>query len=129
MRLGYGIANEYIISNLYKLRPPFNITTLSLKAGIVALKDEEFVSKSIKNNFLEMKKYEDFCKKKNLEYIPSWTNFITIFVENSTKLSDELLKIGIIIRNLKSYNLEAVRITIGSSEQNDKVIKMLDKLI
>jgi histidinol-phosphate aminotransferase len=76
-----------------------------------------------------MKKYEDLCKKKNLEYIPSWTNFITIFVENSTKLSDELLKIGIIIRNLKSYNLEAVRITIGSSEQNDKVIKMLDKLI
>ena len=129
MRLGYGIANEYIISNLYKLRPPFNITTLSLKAGIEALKDEEFVSKSIKNNFLEMKKYEDLCKKKNLEYIPSWTNFITIFVENSTKLSDELLKIGIIIRNLKSYNLEAVRITIGSSEQNDKVIKMLDKLI
>jgi histidinol-phosphate aminotransferase len=91
MRVGYGIANEYIISNLYKLRPPFNITTLSLKAAITALSDEEFVEMSIKNNFIEMQKYEKFCKEKNLKYIKSYTNFITIFVEDSTKLSDCLL--------------------------------------
>ena len=129
MRVGYGIANEYIISNLYKLRPPFNITTLSLKAAIVALGDEEFVNCSVKNNFIEMKRYEEFCKEKKLKYIESYTNFITIFVDNSTKLSDELLKKGIIVRNLAGYKMNAIRITIGSSEQNDKVFKILNKII
>ena len=129
MRVGYGIANEFIISNLYKLRPPFNITTLSLKAAISALDDEEFVNNSIEKNFIEMKRYEEFCKNKNLKYIESYTNFITIFVDDSTKLSDELLKIGIIVRNLAGYGLNAIRITIGSKVQNDKVLKILDEKI
>jgi histidinol-phosphate aminotransferase len=29
MRVGYGVSNEDIIQSLHKLRPPFNITTLS----------------------------------------------------------------------------------------------------
>jgi len=129
MRIGYAIANKYIISNLYKLRPPFNITTLSLKAGIIALKDEEFVENSIIKNFIEMKKYEQFCHKNNLKYIESYTNFITIFVNNSTKLADDLLKLGIIVRNLSGYGLNAIRITIGSEKQNNKVLEILEKMI
>ena len=129
MRVGYGIANRKIISNLYKLRPPFNITTLSLKAAIIALKDEKFVDNSIMQNFIEMKRYESFCHKKGLKYIESYTNFITIFVNDSTKLADDLLKIGIIVRNLAGYGLNAVRITIGSSSQNDKVLEILNKMI
>ncbi|NPA54743.1 MAG: histidinol-phosphate transaminase [Epsilonproteobacteria bacterium] len=129
MRIGYGIANEYIIQNLYKLRPPFNITTLSLKAGIEALKDEEFVNNSIKQNFIEMQRYVEFCQKKNLKYIPSYTNFITIFVNNSTEIADNLLKIGIIIRDLAGYGISAIRITIGQPSQNTKVLLALDKLI
>jgi len=129
MRVGYGIANEFIISNLYKLRPPFNITTLSLKASIVALEDEEFVKESISKNFEEMKRYEEFCKKNNLKYIESYTNFITIFVEDSTKLSDTLLKKGIIVRNLAGYGMNAIRITIGTKPQNDKVFEILEKMI
>ena len=45
MRIGYGIADSKIIKELYKLRPPFNITTLSLEAATVALSDNEFVKK------------------------------------------------------------------------------------
>ena len=129
MRIGYGIANQNIISNLYKLRPPFNITTLSLKAGIIALKDEEFVLNSIKENFNEMNRYEEFCNKKGLKYIESWTNFLTIFVEDSVKLSDTLLKKGVIVRNLSGYGLNAIRITIGNKTQNDKVLNILENMI
>jgi len=129
MRVGYGIANQNIISNLYKLRPPFNITTLSLKAGIIAIEDEEFVKNSIKQNFIQMDRYISFCKDNNLKYIDSWTNFITIFVKDSTNLSDELLRLGIIVRNLAGYGLNAIRITVGNEKQNDKVLDILSKLI
>ncbi len=123
MRVGYGIAQKDMILNLAKLRPPFNITTLSLKAAIEALQDENFVEKSIKNNFLEMKRYEDFAKKFKIKYIDSYTNFITFLFENdknSTVIANFMFKKGIIIRDLSSYGLNAIRITIGTKEQNSK---------
>ena len=123
MRVGYGIAQNDIISTLMKLRPPFNITTLSLEAAVEALKDGAFVQNSIKNNFLQMKRYEKFASDLNINFIPSYTNFITFLLKNdknSTCIADSLLKKGIIIRDLKTYGLNAVRITVGTKEENSK---------
>lgn len=131
MRVGYGIANDEIIKSLHKLRPPFNISTPSLACAIAALNDENFIIKTLKNNLQEMKKYENFANKKSIEFIPSYTNFITFKLSDkydSTKLCDVLLSRGIILRNLKSYDLNAVRITIGTKAQNKKVLKELDGL-
>jgi histidinol-phosphate aminotransferase len=132
MRVGYGISNEKIIQTLHKLRPPFNITTLSLKAAIIALDDEEFVNKSIKENFEEMKRYEEFSKQNQFQFIDSYTNFITFFIKNgknSTNISQNLLKNGIIVRDLNSYGLNALRVTIGKKEQNDNFFDIFQKII
>ncbi len=131
MRVGYGIGSQEIINNLLKLRPPFNITSLSLDASKQALKDEKFIQKSLVQNSKELKKYEKFCKNLGLEFIKSYTNFITILLpkeKNSSKISDLLLKKGIIIRNLKSYGLNAVRVTIGKKEQNRNFFKAFKKV-
>jgi len=128
MRVGFGIANEFIIKNLHKLRPPFNITTLSLIAAVSALKDKEWVKRGIEENFKEMQKYINFAKEKGLKYIDSFTNFIVLFVPNSTKFANELLKKGIIIRDMASYGFDAVRITIGKPDENDKLLNILREL-
>ncbi|MDR1460357.1 MAG: histidinol-phosphate transaminase [Campylobacteraceae bacterium] len=129
MRVGYGVGDKEVIKALHKLRSPFNITTLSLKAAIEALKDEEFVQKSVIKNFEEMIKYEEFAKKLDMEFIPSYTNFITYKVKkDSSMICEELMKNGIIIRNLKSYGLNAVRITIGTKEQNLKLFKVFEDI-
>lgn len=131
MRVGYGIASESIIKELSKIRPPFNITNLSLAAAISSLKDEKFLEKTIKNNFKQMKRYEKFAKENRIEFIDSYTNFITLIFnkQDSTAISDKLLREGIIVRNLRSYNMNAIRITIGKKEQNDRVLRALKKLI
>ena len=132
MRVGYGIAGQNIIDALYKLRPPFNITTLSLVAASKALDDEPFVQMSIEKNFEYMRDYEEFAKAKNIEYIDSYTNFITYILDgvaDSSEISYALLKQGIIVRNLKGYNMNAIRITIGTKEQNDKFLSALEKLL
>jgi histidinol-phosphate aminotransferase len=132
MRVGYGIASQTIINALYKLRPPFNVTTLSLQAALTALQDQDFVQMSIKNNFIQMQRYEEFAKQKGIETIPSYTNFVTLVLknnQNSSEISNNLLKQGIIIRDLSSYNINAIRITVGSEKQNDKLFEALDKLI
>jgi len=132
MRVGYGIANEEITKNLYKLRPPFNITTLSLKAAIEALKDEEFVKMSIEKNFAQMDRYINYAFKKGFEYIDSYTNFITYILPkeiNSKDISDSLLKKGIIIRDLTSYGLNAIRITIGKDKENSRFFEKFDEVL
>lgn len=128
MRVGYGIANKNLISILHKVRPPFNITTLSLIAALEALKDSEFVTNCIKENFMQMQRYEDFAKSNGIEYIPSFTNFITFMLPSrldSSKICDRLLRQGIIIRNLASYKMNACRITIGLDSQNTRVLHCL----
>lgn len=132
MRVGYGIAQEDIIKTLYKLRAPFNITTLTLAAAIEALKDEEFVNTCIAKNFDEMTRYEDYAKSKGFDFIPSYTNFITIKFANkfsSKEVAQELLQRGVIVRDLTGYGVNAIRITIGSNEQNTKVFKILDEVL
>jgi histidinol-phosphate aminotransferase len=125
MRTGYGVGDKDIIKTLHKLRSPFNITTLSLKAAIEALKDEKFVKKTVVKNFEEMIRYENFAEELDIEFIPSYTNFITYKTQkNSSLICEELMKKGVIIRDLKSYGLNAVRITIGTKEQNDRLFKV-----
>lgn len=132
MRVGYGIAQPEIINAFYKLRAPFNITTLTLAAAIEALKDEEFVNSCIAKNFEEMSRYEDYAKSRGFEYIPSYTNFITIkfgdkFV--SKVVAQKLLERGVIVRDLTGYGQNAIRITIGRNEQNTKVFAQLDEVL
>jgi len=132
MRVGYGIANTEIIAQLYKMRPPFNITTLSLAAAIAAAKDDAFVQESIAMHQEQIKRYEVFAKENGFTYIESYTNFITyLFPEtmDSTAISDALLQRGVIIRNLASYGMNAVRITVGTPRQNDIFFKHFSEVI
>jgi histidinol-phosphate aminotransferase len=132
MRVGYGIGQTSIIKTLYKIRPPFNITTLSLVAAIEALKDEDFVKECIKLNFDEMKRYEEYAQKREFSFIDSFTNFITFKFEDkfiSSEVAQNLLERGIIVRDLRSYGVNAIRITIGRSEQNTRVFKVLDEVL
>jgi len=132
MRVGYGISGSNIIKELYKLRPPFNITTLSLEAASVALEDEEFVNKSIELNFQEMKRYEEFAKANKIDIINSYTNFVTLLLnetQDSTKISDELLQKGMIVRNLRGYGLNAIRVTVGTKEQNNRFFELTTELL
>jgi len=132
MRVGYGIASEPIIKELYKLRPPFNITTLSLEAAIVALQDEAFVEDSVKECFDEMQRYETFAVEHGIDVISSYTNFVTLLLSdeyNSSLLAESLLKKGVIIRDLSSYGLNAIRVTVGTHTQNTLFFKQFEALL
>ncbi len=132
MRTGYGIANKEIIQALYKIRPPFNITTLSLEAATVALQDQAFVEGSIQKNFEQMKRYESFAVEQNLEIIESYTNFVTLCLnegQNSSDISLSLLKKGMIVRDLKGYALNAIRVTIGTEKENTRFFELFKEVV
>ena len=132
MRVGYGIAQAGLIHELYKMRPPFNISTLSLAAAIAASKDDVFVEESIALHQEQIKRYELFAKENGLVYIESYTNFITYLFDektDSSKMADALLRRGVIIRDLASYGMNAIRITIGTAKQNDTFFRHFSEVI
>ena len=132
MRVGYGIGDVEVIEALYKMRPPFNITTLSLVAAIEACRDEAFVQETIALHFQELARYEAFAKEHGLHYIDSYTNFITYLFDaprNSSAIADALLRKGIIVRDLASYGMNAVRITVGTPSQNDRLFAQLSAIL
>lgn len=132
MRVGYGISNPKIIKALYKIRPPFNITTLSLEAASVALEDLDFVQNGIAKNFEQMKRYEEFAKEKKIDIIDSYTNFVTLCFDdslNSSDISNKLLRKGMIVRDLAGYKMNAIRVTIGTPEQNSRFFELMQELI
>lgn len=128
MRIGYGISHKRIIENLNKLRPPLNVNILSLQSAVIALKDGEFIEDCVNKNLQEMQRYENFAKENQIKFIPSMGNFITFLLDGldeGTLMSEYLLKKGLIVRNLKSYNMNAIRITIGTKVQNDRVFQLV----
>ncbi len=132
MRVGYGIAQPAFIKELYKMRPPFNISTLSLLAAIEACKENRFVEQSIALHQEQIKRYELFAKENGFSYIESYTNFITYLFDetlDSTAIADALLHRGVIIRNLASYGMNAIRITVGTEAQNDIFFKHFSEVI
>ena len=131
MRCGYGIAQPEIIQALLKLRAPFNITTLTLKAAIVALSDEAFVEASVRENFEQMKAYEVYAKELGFRVIESYTNFIVLEFDaskNSAEIAQKLMEKGIIVRNLGSYGMNAIRVTIGTPDQNARFFEAFKTL-
>jgi histidinol-phosphate aminotransferase len=50
-------------------------------------------------------------------------------MQNSTTIADALLKKGMIVRNLSGYGLNAIRVTIGTPEQNNRFFELTTELL
>ena len=79
-----------------------------------------------------MKRYEDFARSKKIDIINSYTNFVTLCLnnnQNSTKISTSLLQKGMIVRDLSGYKMNAIRVTVGTNEQNTRFFDLISKYL
>ena len=133
LRIGYGFAHDILISNLMKVKEPFEPSLIALAGGMAAMDDQTFLKKTLSMN----KAGYNYLKKEleglAIETIPSVANFITTVwkTENEAqKITTSLLKKGIIVRNLDAFGWpKCIRITIGRDSDNQKIISNLKQLI
>ncbi|PRX50616.1 histidinol-phosphate transaminase [Salegentibacter salegens] len=132
IRLGICYASVEIIEILNKIKPPYNINELTqvraldrvLRKGEV---DTE-VSDLLKERTLLS---EALVEVKFIEKIyPSDANFILVKVDDANKRYDQLLEKGIVIRNRTTQPLceNTLRFTVGTGEENEKLLKALRSL-
>lgn len=128
LRIGYGIMSVALGKTLEVARLPFNTSTLAQKAAIVALEDQEFISRATKKNTAELEAWEKFLEELAIPYYVSQTNFIFVNVgEKSDEITQGLLESGFIIRG--GLKPGWVRITMGQKEDNEALRNVLKNLL
>ena len=132
IRLGWCYTSARIASILSRVKGPFNTNTLAQKMAIIALQDQDHIMMVIGENKKNKEWFEGELRKLNIKFFPSYANFsfIESSKDNAKKISETLLKNGIIVRQLDSYNLShCLRITIGTMEDMQKTISVLESIM
>ncbi|MEL1225252.1 MAG: histidinol-phosphate transaminase [Candidatus Neomarinimicrobiota bacterium] len=133
IRIGYGFAHDELISNLLKVKAPFEPSALAQVAGHAALDDSGFLSKTVETNERGMNYLREQLEIIGVKYIPSVANFITTIWDSesrATELTKELLKKGVIVRQLNSFGWPAyIRISIGLEKENYRFINALKEIL
>ncbi len=130
LRAGYGYAGTELCALLNRVRQPFNVNAIAQKAAIAALDDHEFASNCARANRAGLAQLEEGCRKLGLEYVPSVANFMLVKVGDGGRVFEALQRRGVIVRPVKSYGLpEWVRVTVGTAEQNVRVLSELAAIV
>jgi len=126
LRIGYGYGSPEVCALLNRVRQPFNVNAIAQVAALAALDDREFASNCARDNRAGLRQLEDGCRKLGLEIVPSVANFLLVRVGDGGRIFDALQRRGVIVRPVKSYGLpEWIRVTVGSAEQNERVLREL----
>ena len=134
LRVGWGYGSKEIIDVLNKVKPPFNVNKAALFSASAAVKDDAWVNKEIKHvNNWNKKMFKEFRKMK-IETNRSYSNFLLVNFNKVKKSSSSVFKLlakaGILVRKMDVYGIKnSLRITIGKSEENRKLISKMKKIL
>jgi len=131
LRVGYGLGCTELIQPMYKAKMPFNVSRLAQAGALAALGDTTFLEKTYQNNLEGKKYFYAELDKLGLAYKKSEANFIFVDVKRSAdELFISLMKLGVILRPLTSFGFpQAIRVSVGTPEQNEKFIQSLRSLL
>ncbi|GAB4416924.1 MAG: histidinol-phosphate transaminase [Thermodesulfovibrionales bacterium] len=122
LRIGYGIARSDIITEMNKIRPPFNTNAIAQAAALSALNDNKHITRSREVNEDGKEYLYRELDRLGLRYVPTEANFIYIPVKDSKTIYERLLHKGVIIRPMGP---DAIRVTIGLPKENRRFIEAL----
>lgn len=132
LRLGMAFASEEIISVLNKIKYPYNINVLTQQVALEKLSSIEEKNKQVRA-ILDQRIFliqELQTLSIVLHIYPTDANFVLVKMKDAHYVYNQLIKHGIIVRNRSTVTLCAgcLRITIGTTEENKKLIETLKTL-
>ncbi|MFV0146426.1 histidinol-phosphate transaminase [Empedobacter falsenii] len=132
IRLGILYASQEIVEVLNKIKPPYNINQLTQLKAIEILSDYEKVVAATNTIVQQKEVLENALTEISFveKIYPSYANFILIKVDNANERYDKLVEKGIVIRNRNNDDLckNCLRITVGTEEENGKLVQVLKGL-
>ena len=131
LRIGFAFGRPELLAAMNRLKTPFNTSGIAQAAALAAMNDREHVARCIRENAAERKRLTEGLSALGLQPVRSETNFVFMEVGSDAKaLSEELLREGVIVRPLGWMGFpEAVRISVGTAEENEKCLAAMERVI
>ena len=132
IRLGVCYGSAAVISVLNKIKPPYNVNELTQKRALERLENEGKIKSEIKSIIAQREElFQVLLDIKFVQKIyPTEANFILVKVDDANKRYSELIAKGIVIRNRTTQALceNTLRLTVGTEQENKKLIEVLKQL-
>jgi histidinol-phosphate aminotransferase len=131
LRIGYGAFPDWLMPHLWKIKQPYNVSVAASTAAIVSLQNAPRLVKICQRIIRQRERV--YARLKQIPWLiplPSQANFILCRVvgKDARSLKFELAKQGILLRYFNKPGLQdAIRISIGTPAQNDKLLKALQE--
>lgn len=134
-RIGWAYCPQDIADVLNRIRGPFNLTGPSVAAGAAAIADTAHLEKAAAHNDQWLPWLTAEVEKTGLKVTPSAANFILVHFpdgpDRNAEAADAFLnERRIIVRRVTAYGFpNALRITVGTGDENRAVVKALADFI
>jgi histidinol-phosphate aminotransferase len=132
IRLGYAVAAPEWITELNKVRQPYNLNALTQAAAPVLLAERALLADQAARIASERARLAAaFAALDGVVNFPTHTNFVLARVPDAPRWFDQLRKAGILVKNLHGWHptLEhCLRVTVGTPAENDAVIAALKSI-
>lgn len=129
LRVGWAYGPEEIIDVLLRIRGPFNLSAAQLAAAEAAVRDRDWANAIATANASERARLQKALAGVGIPSDRSHANFVLARFRDAddAKAADAHLRsAGIIVRYVANYGFpDALRITIGTPQDNDRVIAAL----
>jgi histidinol-phosphate aminotransferase len=122
-RVGYAIADPMLVELLGRVASPFGVSSLAQAAALAALEDQAHVDRYLAMNAQERRRVSSELLALGLQVAPSQANFLCVrFDDDATSVFEQLLGYGIIVRQLGAPLRDALRISLGTPAENDRLL-------
>jgi histidinol-phosphate aminotransferase len=127
IRSGVIIGSEIILNTLKQILPPFFFPAHTQEILRITLDDPYQVFKMKEQTRIERQKLEHgFKTLPQVCYVyPSQSNFLLVEFYEGLSIYAKLLQKGVLVRNLHSLIPNALRISLGKPEDNDRLLKLV----
>jgi histidinol-phosphate aminotransferase len=121
LRVGYGLAPERVADYAERVRFPFSVNLMAQVAATASMRAREKIRGRAEFIIRERNRIQEAFAAAGLPYIPSQGNFVMV------KTGPEIFeKTGVLVREGEALGYPGwSRVTIGNSEENDRVIGAL----
>jgi len=129
VRIGYGIGPTELMSYFARMRTTFSVSSVAQAAALAALEDDAHTRKAIVNNAEQAAVLTEGMPEAGYRVVPTWANFLYCEGnEDAALVAERLQEEGVIVRPLGPWGApRAIRVTIGTPEQNQFFLKAFKK--
>jgi histidinol-phosphate aminotransferase len=131
VRLGYACGNPELLRFFARVRNSFSVSVVAEAAGLAAIRDVNHIRKTVENNAVGATWLLERFKELGVKAIPTSANFIYLTVdEDANAFTKRMQAEGVIVRSLVPWGApNAIRVSIGTPEQNEIFFRALKKLV